>query len=127
MSSGVVDSSVILAMLRREPNADQFLADLDETVVSTVILGEVISKLVAIGMNVDDAWRDARSVIDRVVSFDEHQAKLAGEFVKLTKPHGLSLGDRSCLALGSVLQLPVYTADQVWEKVQVGVEVLVVR
>ncbi len=72
MSSGVVDSSVILAMLRREPNADQFLADLDETIVSTVILGEVISKLVAIGMNVDDAWRDAMSVIDRVVSFDEH-------------------------------------------------------
>ena len=66
-------------------------------------------------------------MIDQVVSFDEQQAKLAGEFVQVTKSLGLSMGDCACLALGRVMGLPVYPADRAWEKVQVGVEVVLVR
>lgn len=34
--------------------------------------------------------------------------------VKYRQEHNLSLGDASCLALGKVLQLPVYTGDKAW-------------
>jgi len=32
----------------------------------------------------------------------------------LTRRHGLSLGDRACLALGWRPRLPVLTADRAW-------------
>ena len=127
MIRAVVDSSVLLAALRGEPNADQFLDGIDEAVVSTVIVAEVVSKLVSVGLSTEDAWRDATTAMDQIVDFDEQQARLAGELIQKTKQSGLSLGDRACLALGLVLKLPVYTADRAWKNVRVGVEVHLVR
>lgn len=127
MIRAVVDSSVLIAALRREPNADQFLLAVDEVVVSTLILAEVISKLVSVGLSAVEAWEAATTVMDRIVPFDEQQSRLAGELIQETKRVGLSLGDRACLALGLVLELPVYTADRAWSDIQVGVEIFVVR
>ena len=91
------------------------------------MLAEVISKLVSVGLSAMEAWDVAKTVMDRIVPFDEQQSRVAGELIQETKRVGLSLGDRACLALGLVLKLPVYTADRVWEDLQVGVEVFVVR
>ena len=44
----------------------------------------------------------------------------------LTRPFGLSLGDRACLALGKRLSIPILTADRIWEEVP-GVHVTVIR
>jgi len=40
---------------------------------------------------------------------------------------GLSLGDRACLALALREQAPVLTGDRAWSKVDVGVEVVLIR
>ena len=40
-----------------------------------------------------------------------------------TRPLGLSLGDRACLALGISLGVSIYTADRDWKKVKVSAEV----
>lgn len=37
---------------------------------------------------------------------------------KLTKPLGLSLGDCYCIALGKVLNIPIYTADRAWKQLE---------
>jgi PIN domain nuclease of toxin-antitoxin system len=59
--------------------------------------------------------------------FDEQQARIAGDLVAQTRPIGLSLGDRACLALGIALKLPVYTAEKSWKKLKLGVPIHVIR
>ena len=45
----------------------------------------------------------------------------------MTKPLGLSLGDRACLALGLVLNQPVITADRQWSQLNLNLEFRVIR
>jgi len=44
-----------------------------------------------------------------------------------TQRYGLSLGDRSCLALALTLNVPVYTTEQAWRNLKVGVPIHVIR
>lgn len=62
-----------------------------------------------------------------LVPHDETLAFITGELRTVSKIYGLSLGDRACLALGIVKQLPVLTADRVWLNVPVKTEVRVIR
>lgn len=57
----------------------------------------------------------------------QHQAQVNAELRPLSKAFGLSLGDRACLALGLVQNLPMMTADRVWEKVLSRVVMQVIR
>ena len=127
MSRAVVDSSVLLAVLQKEASADSFLVADVEVVVSTVNVAEIIGKLILKGASSVGAWNDASRLIDEVVPFSEEQAKVAGALIERTRQHGLSLGDRACLALGKVLELPVYTADRAWASIDAGIEVHVIR
>ena len=61
------------------------------------------------------------------VPFDEVQARLAGELVAQTRPYGLSLGDRACLALAIQRKATVYTTDAAWKKLNLPIEVEVIR
>jgi PIN domain nuclease of toxin-antitoxin system len=45
----------------------------------------------------------------------------------LTREHGLSLGDRACLALAHRLELPVITADRTWSKLDLKLEIRQIR
>jgi len=54
-----------------------------------------------------------------IISFDEEHAFYTANLRKQTKVKGFSLGDRACIALGKKMQLPVYTANQLWSKVQI--------
>jgi len=57
----------------------------------------------------------------------EEHAKMAGSLITTTERYGLSLGDRSCLALAIALKAPVYTTEQVWKNLKVGVPIHVIR
>ncbi len=127
MIRAVVDSSVLLAYIRQEPVSDTFLFTDIEAVVSTVNLAEIVTKLITQGASVEEAWLDAAESADEIVPFSEEQAKVAGALIERTRQHGLSLGDRACLALGKVLELPVYTADRAWAEIDAGIEVHVIR
>ena len=62
-----------------------------------------------------------------VLPFTLEEALEAGALDPLTRPLGLSLGDRACLAAGKVRGLAVLTADRTWAGVVPGVDVVVVR
>ncbi|HMS10925.1 MAG TPA: hypothetical protein PKE66_15675, partial [Pyrinomonadaceae bacterium] len=53
-----------------------------------------------------------------VVDFDISQAERSAEFRPLTKHLGLSLGDRSCLALAMLSKATAVTADRAWKKIK---------
>ena len=51
----------------------------------------------------------------------------AASFDEVTKQHGLSLGDRACLALAKLRNLPVLTADTIWKELDLGVKIKLIR
>ena len=128
MNRIVLDASAILAVLNREPGADKVTPQLLSTgVASTVNLAEVQSKLVDRGIGGDAAWVATLSSVQEAVAFTTEQAKIAGDLITETRPLGLSLADRACLALGLAFQAPVYTADRSWKNLKVGVRIHVIR
>lgn len=128
MSSIVLDASALLAVLSGEPGAEKLTPRLlNAATVSTVNLAEVQSRLVRGGADPDEAWDVILSPIREAAEFTTEQAKIAGSLVTQTRAHGLSLGDRACLALGIALDAPVYTADRAWKNLRLGLRIHVVR
>jgi PIN domain nuclease of toxin-antitoxin system len=95
--------------------------------ISTVNLSEVVAKLVERGVDMDQAVDDVYGHEFTPVAFDMPDAHEAARLRPLTKGHGLSLGDRSCLALAQRLDLPALTADRQWDGLDVGVRIVLCR
>ncbi len=128
MSEVVFDASAILALLQQEPGAEKLTIEIREnSVVSTVNLAEVQSKLVKMRNDPDGAWEAALSSVASVEPYTMEQARIAGDLITKTEKYGLSLGDRSCLALAIALKAPVYTTEQLWRNLTVGVPIHVIR
>ena len=128
MNKVVLDASAIIAVINAESGTEKLSAQLlARAVGSTVNLAEVQTKLLSRGWSSEQAWEDATSPVRDVLPFDEEQAKIAGDLSIQTRPLGLSLGDRACLALGISLKAPVYTAERAWKKLKLGVKVHVIR
>lgn len=127
MSEVVLDASALLALVNDEPGARQVAKTLPHAALSAVNLAEVVSKLCEIGMPEDEIHSALDGLGINVHPFDSEMAYLTGTLRPLTRPHGLSLGDRACLALGLRLGLPVLTTDGAWESIKVGVRIRVVR
>jgi ribonuclease VapC len=123
----VLDASAILAAIGSEPGAGIVMEQVSHAAVSTVNLAEVKSKLVDCGFPPGDAWEAAISFSREIFDFDTRQADLAGGLISKTRHLGLSLGDRSCLALAMILKAPVYTADRDWAKLDLGLKIHLVR
>jgi PIN domain nuclease of toxin-antitoxin system len=75
----------------------------------------------------EDAWSDANLLETAPEPFTADHAKIAGSLIAQTEKYGLSLGDRSCLALAIALQAPVYTTEQLWRNLKVGIPIHVIR
>jgi ribonuclease VapC len=124
----VYDASALLAVVFSEPGADATLAFLREPggEVSAANWAEVGSKLVERGLSVRQAQRELAVFSLGVVPLDAAQAWIVAALKVATKPLGLSLGDRCCLALAQVRGATVVTADREWKKLS-GVDVQSIR
>ena len=123
----VADASAILAALKNEPFSKISPERLVRASISAVNLSEVLTKLAADGLNQAQADAAAGALDLRVFSFDREQARAAADLWTATRRADLSLGDRACLALALRLGEPVVTADRAWARVDVGVEIVLIR
>ena len=110
----VLDASAILAVAKKEPGAERVLEVRNHAIVSSVNAAEVYAKLLAGGMPEGDVTDGLRTLVRRVVPFDEAQARSTASIHALTRQRGLSLADCACLALGRDRSVLVLTADRVW-------------
>lgn len=127
MTEFVLDASAILADLHGEPGGEFVRSNLSEGRVSAVNLAEVVTKLVDTGLSPEETETVVGKLSCVVEPADAARALAAGLLRGRTRKHGLSLGDRFCLALAAELGLPALTADQRWGELELGIPVELIR
>lgn len=111
MSEYVLDSSAVLALLREERTDIDLFRIVPGGLIGLVNYSEVIEVFAREG-HVRGWIEDALAALELVVLVPD--IALATEAAMLrpqTRPFGLSLGDRFCLALSLAINLPLVTTD----------------
>jgi len=112
VSEAVLDASALLALLNAEPGHEEVARVVPRAAISTVNFSEVVAKLAENGMPETTIREVLEGLALEVHDFGRELAYRAGLLRLRTKQKGLSLGDRTCLALGEQLRLPVLTTDR---------------
>lgn len=123
----VIDSSVVLAALPGERGGEILDQPNELFHLSMVDLAEVDTKVTENGGAIADVDAFLRPLPIRIRAFREDQAAEIGRLRPLTRHRGLSLGDRTCLALGMQTDLPVLTADTKWIDLDLGLDIRLIR
>ena len=125
MNKWVLDSSAVLAVIFGETGHEIAKARFSDASISSVNVAEVLSTLADRGRVTEDDITDFSELRLRVVDFDFDQATKVAELRPLTRHLGLSLGDRSCLALAMQEKATAVTADRAWKGLSVcAIEVI---
>ncbi|MFQ5421566.1 MAG: type II toxin-antitoxin system VapC family toxin [Anaerolineae bacterium] len=123
----VLDASALLAFMFQETGHELVAAHIDDCCLSAVNLSEVIGRFVRDGHDPQVVLQQIMATSIEIVPFSAHQAALTAALLPKTRESGLSLSDRACLSLGLARQLPVLTADRVWQQVEVALPVELIR
>jgi PIN domain nuclease of toxin-antitoxin system len=125
----VLDTSALLAWLWKEPGEDivQRALTAGGCRLSAVNLAELLAKIGDAGLAVEDGLALVQELELSVLPFDTPDAAESARLRGATRPIGLSLGDRACLAVARRLGLTVLTADRAWLNADVGVSIEFIR
>ena len=123
----VLDASALLALIAEEPGASAVQDALPSSLMSTVNLAETLARVVDFGGDVSGLASQVQELGVVIIDFDVRQAEEAARLRAATRSHGLSLGDRACLALAVTRASPVLTADRAWAELDLGVEIRLIR
>jgi len=124
--SAAIDASALLALLFAEPGAEIVADTIAEgAAISAVNLSEVATVLVRHKRKPEQILDPVREQLS-VEPFTDADALAAAALYPKTTRKGLSLGDRSCLALAQRLAAPAVTAEHVWAELNL-VEVQLIR
>lgn len=125
----VFDASAALAVVFAEPGAERaerWIEDGD-AVISSVNHAEVVARLVERGMSEAEVDAVCEGLRLQIVPFGAAQALASGRLRASTRPLGLSLGDRCCLALAQEHRgAQVVTADRLWKELK-GFRITLIR
>lgn len=110
----VLDASALLAYLNDEPGGTEVEALLDDALISTVNLAEVLQKATRNNINATQLATDISGMGVHSVAFDASMAGMTAELWPHTKHRGLSLADRGCLSLAAQMSGIAVTADKAW-------------
>ena len=127
----VMDSSALLAVTKGEKGAETVmeLIEANDCVISSVNMAEVATRMLDLGLPLNELRRALGLFNMDVIDFNEEQAMACAELRPLTKSAGLSLGDRACLGLAKLMGATAVTSDRPWMAIAeaVGVKVLMIR
>jgi PIN domain nuclease of toxin-antitoxin system len=123
----VLDASALLAVLLNEPGSDVVLATIDRAVLSSVNVCEIVTRMITAGTPADAVLDNIGALRIPIIDFTAQQAKLAALLREPTRRFGVSLADRACLALAQQHGAIVQTADKVWSKLDLGIEIQLIR
>jgi ribonuclease VapC len=125
----VMDASALLAVARGERGAELVsdYLESEQCVISAVNLAEVGSKLIDLGLPESELARALQQFNVDVIDADFDLAVSTSALRAQTKILGLSLGDRSCLALANHLKGIAVTADKAWSELDESLAIAVLQ
>jgi ribonuclease VapC len=123
----VLDASALISLLLAEPGAGEVYALGDAAAISTVNWTEVLEVTAALGLSTAGRREQVERLGVTLIPFTPEYAEVAAALRPETRRAGLSLADRACLALALALGATAVTADRAWGKVDVGVDVKLIR
>ncbi|MDQ3571901.1 MAG: type II toxin-antitoxin system VapC family toxin [Actinomycetota bacterium] len=123
----VLDASALIATLGDEPGGELVEPLLEGALVSSVNWAEVLQSYEAAGLPLAGRLEQIESLGVTMHPFDSRQAELTAGLYSRTREAGLGIADRACLALALDRGAQPVTADRAWAKVDVGVDVRLIR
>jgi ribonuclease VapC len=123
----LLDASVLIAILRNEPYDRYILGLLDGAYMSAINCAEVWTKLHEFGLTTDPRVQELFALLAPIEPFIESQAQLTGDLRPITKPFGLGLGDRACLAVAIETGATLHTAERSWAKLELPCTIRLIR
>jgi ribonuclease VapC len=122
-----LDSSAVIALVRRERGWEKVQAALERSVISAVNLTESMTKLIRQGGEPRLVERLLKALDLEVIPWDEELAWAGRDLCHLAWTSGISFADRACLTLARHLNLAAMTADSEWKKPGHGVRISLFR
>ncbi|MGB3917479.1 MAG: type II toxin-antitoxin system VapC family toxin [Thiothrix litoralis] len=123
----ILDASALLALLQGEPGADKVQAVLHQATINTVNWSEVIQKLSVHDPDAADIRPEMELTGLKIMPFTVEQAEICASLWVKSKPFGLSLADRACIAMGIDRKMPVMTTDKIWQEMELPINIHVIR
>ena len=122
----VIDTSALMAFIKREPGGDRVGPRIHEGIVSSVIFAETLSKLALQGFDDEAARADLLAAGLTVEPFGPDDVPGVVRLHSLAL-RGTSLADRFCLALALDRNLPVLTAERPWADLGLPLQIELIR
>ena len=125
--NAALDASALLALLFGEPGAEEVAdAIAGGAAASAVNLSEVATVLVRHDKDPQQVLGPVREQV-AIEPFTDVDALAAAALHPKTASKGLSLGDRSCLALAQRLGGAAVTAELAWTELELGITIQLIR
>ena len=97
-------------------------------IISSVNIAEVYKYCIETQKLTEDEAKALVTLSDiKIVDFCPEQALISASIITHTKPYGVSLGDRSCIALAMLKNYPILTCDTIWQKLDLDVQFIMAR
>ena len=123
----ILDASLI-ALFAEEKGYEIVASIIPKSVMSSVNIAEVAKFLIERqGFNKKESSDIIQSLVEIIIPLDTKLALISADIIKQTKSLGLSLGDRSCLALALSTGYTVYSTDKIWSKLDLGCKIVLIR
>jgi len=124
----ILDASALLALIQEETGAEIIKPLLKFSVMSAVNVTETLSVLQRTNISPEEGLTLITDIVTTIVPFDLEQAEQVAKLHPLVQLQGLSLADRACIALGIKLQIPIYTADRIWDELKLdNIDIRLIR
>jgi len=124
----VLDASALLAVVFEEAGCEKVIPLLDAASISAVNYSEVLAKQIQRGADLNLVVEGLRALSLETISWDADLAERAADLSPLGWTHGISFGDRACLATARRLKRTVLTAERAWRKLpKLGIDIQFIR
>lgn len=128
MSKIVLDASALIALFAKENGYLKIKQHMKDGIISSVNIAEVYKYCIETQKLTKEEAKALVKLSDiKIVDFCCEQALISASIITTTRPYGLSLGDRSCIALAMFKKSPILTCDTIWHKLDLDVQCIMAR